>query len=202
MGKLIVDSELNANENLKKVLEEKYSEFICEVTYDDLQQGSKESIIKKIDGYYKTHHDHDSEKKQIGKVWALVRYNNGSPVRMLQVAQALDKKKNSGFFSELRRNVTEMFEGDNSAKYRRYAKELTPGEELRFYEIKIDEFLLSISSNLEFDYKTAIYEITKDYMAEALLAHYAQVEEWEYWNSGMDKKAYYRLWSDLHDVKD
>ncbi len=199
MGRLVIDSKIDSNANLGRVLQKEYSELICEVAYIDLQQGNKDSIIKRIDDYYNAHHDNNSEKKQVGKVWALVRYNNDRPVRMLQVAQALDRNKYGGFFNELYSNVTEMFEGKSSDKYRRYAKELNQDEKLIFFEIKIDEFLKTFSSRMEFDYEKAIYEITKDYMAEALLAHCAQVEEWEYWNSGMDKKAYYRLWSDLHD---
>ncbi len=196
MGKIVKDESVNVKDNIIEVIKEPYSIPICEITYDDYRGNQKERIIKSIDDYYSDHHCDESEDKQTGKVWMLVLFDSDEPLGVRQVAQALDKNKNNGFFGEIYSHVNDMFEGDD--KYKGYADSLTEGQKLVFYEINIDEVLSNFAA---FDYKNAIYEIAREYMAEAFLAYFTQSEEWRYWNAGMDKKAYYRLVNDLKDCK-
>ena len=47
------------------------------------------------------------------------------------------------------------------------------------------------------DYKQIIYEMACEYFAEASVAHFTQAREWEFCNSGMDKRALYYLHNNI-----
>ncbi len=191
MGKLIKHDIDNLKENMQKYIN-KCSAEICCITYEQYtgKNSAYDSIKAKVDEYYSKNHDDNSIDNQSGRVWALILKNESGIKKVYQVAQALDKSKNEGFFGEIYSHVYEIYNKD-SGNYKAYADKLQKGESLVFYEIKIDSFLKKCCPFN--NYKQIIYEITREYMVEALFAELTQAEDWGYWNSGMDKRAYYRI---------
>ena len=63
-------------------------------------------------------------------------------------------------------------------------------KDLKFYEIDIDEYLQKDDSIGLNSRNTMVYELAKDYLAEAKLAVEYNAVFWDYYNSGVGKRAY------------
>lgn len=180
---------LNFEENLKEIIDSNFLKKICEITKDSLE----ENIITQIDNYIIDNRIdiHESNDKQSGRVWILVGWENEEPNPVsLQVGQSLN------IFKEIKRNVNSIF--DPNAKIKLYRELRKIYHYLVFYELSIDEYLRKYARE---DLKELIYEIAKEYYAEALLAHNTYSRNWGFYNSGMDKRAYFTILNDYKSSK-
>ncbi|MDE7200576.1 MAG: hypothetical protein K2O91_01420 [Lachnospiraceae bacterium] len=191
MGKLIPKEYINKKENLEILY--KYREELCfeiyRITQKDLNAEYAETqIIDKVRKYAETHKKAYPENGQCGRIWFLVKENNKF-LEISQVAQALDKGLNNGFFNEIICHVKEML-GGTEGKYKSLFNNNEKENDLVFYELEIDKYLEKFAP---VNYKQTIYELAREYYAEASLAHFTQASEWGFNNSGMDKRAYYHI---------
>lgn len=197
MAKLIPYESIEKEYNVNKLLSSKDEICfeICRITSGNLDSTRTETdIIKKIEHYAKTHENGNSENnQQCGRVWFLVNENEKCS-EVLQVAQTLDQGLKKGYFHEIICHVREMF-GDTENKYKNFFNNMKEGDSLVFYELAIDKYLEEFAPQ---NYKQIIYEIAREYYAEASLAHFTQAREWGFYNSGMDMRAYFNI---LHNVK-
>ena len=187
MGKMSV--HLNADEVVTKRNELlNYLEEICVVSKE---ANDCNTIIKKVKKYWKDTHNHDKANALSGRVWVLYKRNkNDKCIEVLQVAQALDNKFSTGFFKEITSHIREMVPETKTKKKGTYFKmyeKLQEGEELVFAELNIDQYLLNANIN---NIKDIIYNASKEYFAEALVAYFTDASEWGFYNSGMDFRAY------------
>ena len=210
MGKLELNEFIHKKYNLESLLNKKNDICfeICKITSDDLSLGEaekneiKSNIKDKVKKYAENSKKNAPKDKdsQSGRVWFLVKENKECS-EALQVAQALDymwsEKKyfRYGYFHEITSHIDEIFEETKGSKYKEFANNIKKGDSLVFYELAIDRYLEEFAPK---NYKETIYEIAKDYYAEASLAHFTQAREWGYFSSGMDKRAYYNI---LDNVK-
>lgn len=201
MGKLELNKSIQKKYNLESLLNRKNDICfeICRITPDDLSLGEseKKKIKDKVTKYAEDSKKNAPKDKdsQSGRVWFLVKENKECS-EVLQVAQALDYMRSErkyfkyGYFCEITSHIDEIFEETNGNKYKELANNIKEGDSLVFYELAIDKYLEEFAPK---NYKETIYEIAKDYYAEASLAHFTQAREWGYFNSGMDKRAYYNI---------
>lgn len=196
MAKLIPDESIEKVYNTDRLLNSKGKICIeiCRVTWQNLNsKKSKKHIIDKIKHYVETHENGDFKNDQCGRVWFLVNENKKCS-EVLQVAQALDQGVRKGYFHEIIYHIEEMF-GETENKYKNFSNNMQEGDSLVFYELLIDNYLEEFAPN---NYKQIIYDMAREYYAEASLAHFTQAREWGFYNSGMDKRAYYNI---LDNVK-
>jgi hypothetical protein len=62
----------------------------------------------------------------------------------------------------------------------------------------MDEYLAEVFGNIkraegDDNIVNMMFDISKEYLAEAAVAHYTGAKHWSFFNSGMDKRAYYRI---------
>ncbi len=168
----------------------------------------KQYIDDKIERDLKQKYDDtfsvESGKKQIGRVWMLIKQNENDEYEVLQVAQALEYTWNvdKGFWYELRKHVNAILSGINCDEYIKddYAKigeSLKENEILMFYEVQVDKYLDIYAPD---NVKEIVFEIAKEYYTEASIAFYTQAD-WGFYNSGMDKRALYRIYEDYLEIK-
>lgn len=196
MAKLIPYESIEKEHNINRLLSGKnlICFEICRVTPENLKsKRTKKDIIKKIEHYAKKHENEDLENNQCGRVWFLVNENKKCS-EVLQVAQALDQGLGKGYFHEIICHIEDMF-GETENKYKNFSNNMQEGDCLVFYELVIDKYLEEFAPN---NYKQTIYEMAREYYAEASLAHFTQAREWGFYNSGMDKRAYFNI---LNNVK-
>lgn len=196
MGKLALYESIEKEKvyNLETLLSKSELCFkICRITSVDLSFGNtrKEEIKAKVKEYANNSKNMSSNNSQSGRVWFLVKENKEYS-EVLQVAQALDYNSSptKGYFYEIISHIDEMFEEMKDNKYKTFANNIKKGDSLVFYELAIDKYLEEFAPK---NYKQIIYELACDYYAEASLAHFTQAKEWGYYNSGMDKRAYYNI---------
>lgn len=176
------------------------------------------AVIKEYDEQLKIFFDHwISDDESVGQVWILFGYEKDSQkAEALQVGQSKDAKKeimdllrpmynylylkkreekyNLDDLSDAKEAVTDgggtyMYKPGvyNRRQYlyrylfRRYAK-------LEFYILDIDRYLKP-SPTLRGNEKI-IYDLAKDYYAEAKLAFDSKAKYWNYYNSGLDARTY------------
>ncbi len=133
-----------------------------------------------------------NKQLQTGQLWLLTG-RNGDTVEALNAGQSLDIK------SEIEYDVEVMY-GVLSGKkvscpYRKLKGEY---KELTFFEVDIDEYLAEVFGNIkraegDDNIVNMMFDISKEYLAEAAVAHYTGAKHWSFFNSGMDKRAYYRI---------
>lgn len=204
MGKLVPKKTVDKKHNLESLLKKENDICfeICRVTSCDLNLEKKEREVKKatIKNKVKQYAEMSKNKdknSQSGRVWFLVENKECSEV--LQVAQALDynwsEKKYfvKGYFNEIISHIDEMFK-EEGGKYKEFANNIRESGSLVFYELAIDRYLEEFGPE---KYKDTIYEIARDYYAEASLAHFTQAKKWGYYGPGMDKRAYYNILENL-----
>lgn len=144
----------------------------------------------------------EAHDKQSGKLWLLVGWStkDGSideknPVSVT-AGQSLDifdeLIKISGFmFPE-----TEDKKINNSKKEKQWRDIREKYVKLIFYEVSIDDYLeayVCIEGQTIEALKETAFEIVKEYYAEAMLAYTTNAVEWNFYNSGMDKRSYVRI---------
>lgn len=188
MGKMLV--RLNVDEVVTKRNELlNYLEEICVVSKET---NDCNTIIGRVKEYWNDTHRLDKENVLSGRVWVLYKRNiniNDECIEVLQVAQALDKTFSTGFFKEITSHIREMVHDTNPKKKGKYFEmyeKLQDCEELVFAELNIDQYLDKNISNI----KDIIYNASKRYFAEALVAYFTDASEWTFYNSGMDFRAY------------
>lgn len=176
-----IDFQKNLNDLLGSDILKAVCKIKCENTLDE--------IIYRIDEYGKIENVdvEKSNNKQSGRVWILVgRENIDSEAVSLQVGQSLDILK------EIKLDVREMFSENNEKRF--FYKDLKEKYDcLEFYELPIDQYLEKYACE---NIKEVIYEIAKEYYAEALVAYNTSSRNWGFYNSGMDKRAYFRILTD------
>ncbi|MBD5478306.1 MAG: hypothetical protein HDR14_03290 [Lachnospiraceae bacterium] len=196
MAKLIPYEAIEKEHNINRLLSSKdiICFEICRVTSENLRsKRTKKDIIKKIEHYAKTHENEGFQNNQCGRVWFLVNETKKCS-EVLQVAQALNQGLGKGYFHEIICHIEEIFE-ETENKYKNFSNNMQEGDSLVFYELAIDKYLEEFAPP---NYKQIIYEMAREYYAEASLAHFTQAREWGFYNSGMDKRAYFNI---LDNVK-
>lgn len=200
MGTLRANSSIPQKSNIEKLLcETNICKVICNITYDDLKNNSRQDeLLKEVQSYYKKTCDDNSEKMQSGRVWLLVKKYDDS-FEVLQVAQALDYVSNErkGFFYEIYSHVKEMYGDIEDNIYSGFARKLEKNGILSFYELNIEAYLEKFAPS---NYKEIIYRMAREYFAEASIAYFTQAREWGFYNSGMDKRALYYLCENIKSV--
>lgn len=180
-----------ALQNLKNLITSELLSEICEIP----PKGELDEIIEQIDNYKET--DSYSQNKpsdctlQSGRLWILVEIKNEN-IFSLNVGQSLD------IIREIHEDVMDMYDsrvqknGQNNFYYTLRSKH---DGKLVFYEIAIDSYLaLMYGESCELSgIMKVIYDMAKEYMAEAAIAYNTGAIYWNYYNSGMDKRAYYHL---------
>lgn len=200
MGRLKQNKTIEKETNLNILLnyrdndKNKICFEICRITSIDLKKGSEKNIIDRVIKYAETQKNTYPKNEQCGRVWFLVNENKEYS-EVLQVAQALDYQGiKRGYFDEIICHIKEMF-GETEGKYKSFTNNIKEGTALVFYELAIDKYLEEFAPE---NYKEIIYEIAREYYAEASLAYFTQAKEWGFYNSGMDKRAYFNI---LDNVK-
>jgi len=183
-----------ALQNLKNLITSEVLSEICEISIErELSE-----IIKQIHTYKKT--DSYSQNKpsdctvQSGRLWILVEIKNEN-IFSLNVGQSLD------IISEIHEDVMDMYDNkvqENGQNNFYYTLRSEHDGKLVFYEIAIDNYLARMygKSCEIWDITKVIYDMAKEYMAEATIAYSTGAIYWNYYNSGMDKRAYYHLLDD------
>ncbi len=200
----IVDWEYNIKQ---LVADEETCIQLIQIRYDEIHKKDlniAEKIEKELGSRYNSRYYKESEKKQIGKVWMLVKQLEYEKYEVLQVAQALEYKwkKNKGYWHELRSHVNSILTAINrniegEEFYTAIGEMLEENQILTFYEIVIDNYLEKYAPD---NNREIIYEMAKEYYTEAAVAFYTQAD-WGFYNSGMDKRAFYRIFEDNKDKK-
>ena len=151
-------------------------------------------VEKKIDSYKNT--DSYIENKpsdctyECGRLWLLVGENEAD-MSAITLGQSLN------IFNEIKTIVQDIYYIDDNVKkilkdviYPVLKKDYA---RLIFYEVPIDNYL-----NTEFinicemsGIAKIIYDMSKEYFAEARIAYKTGALYWNYFNSGMDKRAYF-----------
>lgn len=183
-------NRINKDSNLQILFDNKAELCfeICRITLKDLNTENIKNIQNKVSDYSKTHTKAYPTNKQCGRVWFLVKENEKF-LEILQVAQALDKGLKGGFFGEIIRHINEMVNG-TEGKYKDFLGTIQKDEALVFYELEIDKYLERFAPK---NYKQTIYEIAREYYAEASLAHFTRASGWGFYNSGMDMRALFNI---------
>lgn len=180
-----------ALQNLKKLITSGVLSEICEISLES----ELDEVIKQIFNYEKTDSYSQNEPSdctsQSGRLWILVEIKN-EDIFSLNVGQSLD------IIKEISEDVRDMYNSQvqkNEQKKFYYTLRNEHDGNLIFYEIAIDNYLaLMYGERCEIsDITKVIYDIAKEYMAEATIAYSTGSLYWNYYNSGMDKRAYYHL---------
>lgn len=135
--------------------------------------------------------EYSASTKQAGRVWILVGRKKGESTA-LTVGQSLD------IFSEIKNIVYKMFnktEKDFNSE-RSYYKMKENYDVLTFYEVEVNEYLeMTFGKLCECSgIVKVMFDMSKEYMAEAALAYHTYAPYWGFCNSGMDKRALFHLW--------
>ena len=180
-----------ASENLNKLFLNGILTQICNITFESKQ----DIVIKTIENYkvsksYQNNTPSDCTS-QAGRLWILVE-EDGDIVSSLNVGQSLD------IVSEIMADVNDMYnkEVQKNGQYNFYYSLRTKHKgNLVFYEVAIDKcLLLMFEERCELSGITkVIYDIAKEYMAEAAVAYNTGAKYWQYYNSGLDKRSYFYL---------
>jgi len=164
---------------------------ICNITYES----QLDIVIKTIENYKVSESYQNNEPSnctsQAGRLWILLEENENN-CRSLNVGQSLD------IISEIILDVKDMFNKEvqkNEQNNFYYSLRSNHTGNLVFYEVAIDKYLsLMYGERCELSGITkVIYDIGKEYMAEASVAYNTGAKYWQYYNSGLDKRAYFHL---------
>lgn len=201
-----MEEKSNKKKPLEKHIEE-FSTLICKIC----ESTEKSSILNQISKYFKEKPIVEDEEYRIklGRVWILIgKRKEDSKYVALQIGQSEDIKK------EIQNNITHMFNTilDNIDEHERRNKiiyltqkefEYKKGENkvaylyrhlkrdysnLKFYEVDIDKYLNINNNNQILDIS---YHLSKDYVAESKLAAETEPYYWNYYHSGVGKRAYF-----------
>lgn len=137
----------------------------------------------------------DNNRLQTGQLWLLTG-RNGDAIKALNAGQSLDIR------SEIEYDVGVMYGSISGKKVNcPYRKLRESYEELTFYEVDTDGYLERVFGSIsDCDGIVRImYEMSREYMAEALIAYKTGAEYWDFNRSGMDKRSYYRI-LDMPDI--
>ena len=200
MGKNIINELIPYSDNIKKLIScDEASKLIFKITLKNLKiESDKDVFLNTLEEYYKETHSPNSEKMQTGRVWFLVK-NINDENEVLQVGQAIDfdfdEKK--GFFYELKSIVEELY-GNQSTKYWEYGNHLKENDSLCVYELIISKYLEIFAPN---NFKEIIYMMAREYYAEASVAYFTQAKNWNFYNSGMDKRSLYQIHENIDSIE-
>lgn len=156
---------------------------ICSVEKGDKSEDVSNSINK-----YKPF-KYNVSTEQSGRVWILVGTENGKSTA-LTVGQSLD------IFGEINDIIKYKILGDDyNDGERSYSKMADDYKILTFYEVEIDKYLeMTFGKLCKADgIVKVMFDMSKEYMAEAALAYHTYALHWRFYNSGMDKRALYHL---------
>lgn len=189
MGKKRTVEKINstdAEKNLDILLEEMLSP-ICKVSYLDKDY---EVIHNEIDNYendifYKENKPCDYSS-QAGRVWILVGYEGRKKVS-LTVGQSLD------IIDEIKKIVYGMLNEDEQRKKYLFYKELfSIYKYVIFFEVPINQYILREYGDINYvdGIVQALFDMSKEYLVEASIAYNTGAVHWDFYNSGMDKRAH------------
>ena len=170
MEKVIERINVNSEENLREILNN-YSQLICKVERDK----KTDICLKEIKDYSNSNFFEANNPKlsQAGRLWILVGIKESETIP-LQVGQSID------ILSEISVDI-------NKAPYQEYLKQY---DEICFYEISIENYLKDKAPE---NIQEIIYEMCKEYFAEALVAASTKALDWNFYKSGIDKRSLFYI---------
>lgn len=184
----------DALQNLKNLITNGVLSEICEISIERKLC----EIIEQIYNYKKTDSYNQNKPSdctlQSGRLGILVEIKSENIVS-LNVGQSLD------IINEIHKDVMDMYDSkvqENGQINFYYTLRSRHDGKLVFYEIAIDNYLALMygeSSEIS-DITKVIYDMAKEYMAEATIAYSTGALYWNYYNSGKDKREYYHLLDD------
>ena len=185
MGKLECADEVSASIHLDMLINEK--KILTEICTIRKRQHLN-SVRSQLEDY-KFIDVSENDRLQNGQLWLLTGRNENE-LKALNAGQSRDIR------NEIEYDVGIMY-GSVSGKrvscpYKQLKKDY---DELTFYEVDIDSYIKMLFGSIcECDGIVKImFEMSKEYMAEAAIAYRTAAEYWNFNRSGMDKKAYYRI---------
>lgn len=138
-----------------------------EIVFDVEAMFNKEYIEQR-----KKHHEWDIDKE--------IRYN----LDVIKYPQLAEINSNGN---------TYLFQKGDNLKKNQYLYRLLKKtfHELRIYEVDIDKYLkIEVNKNVD-ETIYSVFNLGKDYLAESKLAVETKAMYWNYYNSGLGKRAYY-----------
>lgn len=168
-----------------------FSREICQIDNNH----TKDNFIKKAENYFKNYPIKETVYGHEARVWVLIgiKYEQETKDEIetsIMVAQAENISK------EIIPHIRSMFKSKEERTTKMdtfYGNAMDIYDKLVFYEIIIDEYLKEENKN-------EMYELYKDYYCEALLAIELKVNNWQTYRSGISKRIYRSLQSNLKDL--
>lgn len=165
--------------NLIKLIDDNARNLIILV---DINSTPKE-VNNCLDEYMNFHPCSNDKSSQTGRAWIMVgkKKRNGELVS-LNVGQSQD------IISEIRKILGEALINKNTPYYellKKYSK-------IAFWEIDIDSYIKKHLKMKKSDLKDLAYELSKDYLAEYLVAKNTASKHWCH-GTGMDKRFYFHF---------
>ena len=184
---LTEDIKNNASKYLEDLInDENIIRVICSIS-EDSEKDEVISVVKKY-GRERLIPYPKGETGQSGRLWLLVGTCNGRNVA-LTAGQSLD------IIEEIiKKCINNMF-GEEDTDARSYYSMLRSYDKLTYYEVDINGYLMKefgeiCSAN---GIVKIVFDMAKEYMAEAAVACYTNAEYWNCYYSGMDKRALFHL---------
>lgn len=173
-----------AEKHIKYLLDNSFLTKVCCI--DD--RSTMKSVNEQIDKYFENNTDkiykEGNSTNQVGRLWILL-FND---MESLNVGQSLYIQK------EIMSDVEDMLNKEVGL-YHQIRQECKGKGKLTFYEVDIDKYMTIMFgvSNLLTGVKRAMYDMCKEYVAEATIAYRTASKYWRYLNCGMDKRAYFYI---------
>lgn len=166
----------NGTENLEKFISD-YTRPIISIK----KNPNKDDVNEEINAYRSKYPEKNKITSQSGRTWILIG-RKGKKIYSLNVGQSID------IFKEI-----ELIIGTIINKKGPYYELSNRYTELLFYEILNDEYIKRSLDLDEEQLRNLAYELTKDYLAEYLVAKNTAAKHWNYYGSGMDKRYYFHF---------
>lgn len=159
---------------------------------------SLEDAVRQVEEYSK---NADRYMKRYGRVWLLVGtvWNGAEKRNICLTAGQHEEIKNDDIFKEIIGNIEKMsVQSNDKRSYYSLRKNYSP---LTFYEADVDRYIEAVTGELHRaegsrNIVNEMFDMAKEYLAEAALAFYTNAEYWNYFGSGMDKRAFNYLVDD------
>jgi hypothetical protein len=166
-----------SNQQLNELIENSELSRLI-VSLNDYTDPCGKEAIEGVREYNRKHPYNNEKTNQVGRTWILIGITNNKQYEAITVGQSLD------IIGEIQKIIGKCF--DRGDEYNGF---LLSYEELRFYEIVLDAYLNIFSPLNKDGIKDLAYELSKDYLVEALIAHKTSASHWNK-SSGMDKRFY------------
>ncbi|MDD7515308.1 hypothetical protein [Ruminococcus flavefaciens] len=183
-GLIPEDVKKNAQSYLDKLIQN--SEILSEIC---CVSESLDDAVRQVKEYSEKA---DRNSKRYGRVWLLVgTAENGRNICL--TAGQHEEIKNDDIFKEIIGNIAKM--SVESADKRSYYSLRINYSPLTFYEADVDKYIETVLGKVHRadgneNIVNVMFDMAKEYLAEAALAFYTNAEYWNYFGSGMDKRAF------------